>query len=172
MSVSATNTNPYYIEYINSSSDVAGIRKMNESKSYNEEKTYLKYSTQDQRNIKVSEKLDEKKTLQDYNILLQQNTPAAKLLGIIKTFNETKKNYKTNTEEDYADFTEINKSTEEKYNHPSSDEIGFYVVIDDRNSSKELKRINGPMDIWRRRINNTYHLGFMKEPGTLVNVVV
>lgn len=172
MSVSATNTNPYYLEYINSSSDGSSVRKINDSKFQNEEKAYLKYSTQDQRNIKVSEKLDEKKTLQDYNILLQQNTPAAKLLGIIKTFNETKKIYETNKEEDYVDFIEIDESSEEEYNQPSPNEIGFYVVLDDRNTAKELKRINGPLEIWRRRINNTYHLGFKREPGTLVNVIV
>lgn len=171
MSVSATNTNPYYIEYINSSSDVAGIRKMNESKSYNEEKTYLKYSTQDQRNIKVSEKLDEKKTLQDYNILLQQNTPTAKLLKILKSFNETKKTNNANKDEDYIDFIEIDKSSEEN-NHPSPGEIGFYVVINDNDTNNEVKKIKRPIDLWRKRINTIYHLGFMKEPGTLVNVVV
>ena len=140
MSVSAANTNPYYLEYINSSSDVAGVRKINESKFQNEEKTYLKYSTQDQRNIKVSEKFDENKTIQDYNLLLQQNTPAAKLLGIRKTFNETKKVYETNTEGDYADFVEFDESSEEELISKPPKDIGFYVVLDDRNSSKELKK--------------------------------
>ena len=75
MSVSAANTNPYYLEYINSSSDVAGVRKINESKFQNEEKTYLKYSTQDQRNIKVSEKFDENKTIKTTTYCFNKTHP-------------------------------------------------------------------------------------------------
>lgn len=172
MPISAANINPYYVEQINSSSNVACVRKINDSKLQNEEKSYLKYSTQDQRNLKVSEEPEEKKTIPDYNIPLQHNAPAARLLKILKSFNEAHKIVDANSEEDYTDFTEISEASEEKSNHPSPGEIGYYVVLDERNSAPEEKKINRPQDMWRRRINNTYHLGFMKEPGTLVNVVV
>jgi hypothetical protein len=170
MSVSATNTNPYYQEYINLSSDVNSVRRLNESKFQNEEKADLKYSTKEQRDIKVSEKNDEKRTIQDYNLPLQQNVPTAKLLNILKTFNETKKTDRTAN----ADFVEINRSPKEEPVKKSSDKIGFYVVINDNDNDtnytvKKLKKSYNPL---QERINNTYHLGFRKEPGTLVNVVL
>ncbi|MBA4406628.1 hypothetical protein C0389_05080 [bacterium] len=172
MSISATNSNPYTFPYINSSTDGSGVRKLNETKFQNEEKTYLKYSTHDQRNIKVSEKMDENRTIQDYNIPLQQSTPTVKLLKILKSFNETKKTDLTNNKADYVDFTEINRSSEEEPVQKSPDEIGFYIVIDEHETNKDVKKIKKPIDIWQKRINSTYHLGFMKEPGILVNVVV
>lgn len=172
MSISATNSNPYTFPYINSSTDGSGVRKLNETKFQNEEKTYLKYSTQDMRNIKVSEKMDENNTIKDYNVPLQQNTPASKLLRIIKSFNETNKIYETNDDEDYTDFEELDESSEPNLKADASKEIGFYVVIDDNKSNRDVKKIKKPLDLWRGRINKTYHLGFMKEPGTLVNVVV
>lgn len=168
MSVSATNINPYYQEYINLSSDVNSVRRLNESKFQNEEKTDLKYSTKEQRNIKVSEKNDEKRTIQDYNLPLQQNVPTAKLLNILKTFNETKKTDRTAN----ADFVEINKSSEEEPVKKSPDKIGFYVVINDNNTNYIVKKLKKSYNPLRERINNTYHLGFRKEPGTLVNVVL
>lgn len=168
MPVSATNTNPYYQEYINLSSDVNSVRRLNESKFQNEEKTDLKYSTKDQRNIKVSEKNDEKRTIQDYNLPLQQNVPTAKLYNILKTFNETKKTDRTAN----ADFVEINKSSEEEPVKKSPDEIGFYVVINDNNTNYMVKKLKKSYNPRQERINNTYHLGFRKEPGTLVNVVL
>lgn len=172
MSITAANNNPYSFQYVSSAADGSGVRKLNESKFQNEEKTYLKYSTQDQRNAKVTEKLDESKNLQDYNTLLQQNTPAAKLLGILKAFNETKKVSEATDEKDYTEFEEIDESAEAKAKSQPDEEIGFYVVIDDDKPKKDFKRIKKPIDLWRGRINNIYHLGFMKEPGTLVNVVV
>lgn len=172
MSISATNTSPYYVEYINTSSDVSGIRKINESKLQNEEKTFLKYSTKDLRSIKVSEKMDENDTIKDYNIPLQQNTPTVRLLNILKSFNEAKKTESPEKDEGFADFTEIDESSNTENNRPSPDEIGFYVVINENNTNNDVKRTKKPIDLWRNRINSIYHLGFMKEPGTLVNAVV
>lgn len=171
MSGITSNTAPSYVGYISSSSDVTRVYKSSESKSQNEEKTFLKYSNQDQKNIKVSEKSDENRTIKDYNIPLQPNTPAAKLLNILKSFNETAKSASINDEEDYVEFTEIDESSEEINNNASPNEIGYYVVIDEKVPPKVSKKMNRPLDMWKRRINKTYHLGFMKEPGTLVNVV-
>ena len=170
MTISAKNTNPYYQEYINSSSDVNSVRKVNESKFQNEEKNSLKYSTKDQMDAKVSEKNDDKRTIHDYNLPLQHNVPAAKLLKILKTFNETKKANSTSDTE-YVDFIEIDNSPEKSFTK-SPDEIGYYIVIDDRKTNNSVKRLKKFHDPCQERINKAYHLGFRKEPGTLVNVVV
>ncbi len=171
MKIPSSNTNAYYIEFVNSFSDVTGIRKTAESKSQNEEKSYLKYSTQSQRSVKVSDNPEKQKTIQDYNITLQQNTPAVKLLKILKSFNETKKIVST-YDEDNVDFEAINELSEKEFSKPSPSEIGFYVVIDEPKTNVSALKIKKASDIWRGRINNTYQLGFIKEPGTLVNMVI
>ena len=170
MAVTAANTNPYFASYVNSSSNVKGVDKSSHSNTRNEEKPYLKYSTIDERNEKVTEKPESNKTIHDYSIPLQQNTPAAKLLNILKSFNEKQKTVDRKSEEDYADFTEITDESEAKPLSP--DEIGYYVVLDERNPAPAEKKISKPLELWRKRISDTYHLGFLKEPGTLVNVVV
>ncbi len=53
----------------------------------------------------------------------------------------------------------------------SSIENGFYMVVNDNGSNKSLKQLKDNVDLWREKINNKYHTGFFKEPGTLVNTL-
>ncbi len=167
------NTNSPYLANPNILADANGIRKNNTVKFDLDKKTFFESTIQDVKNRIVSEKLEENQSIQDYNLRLQQNTPAAKLLNTIKAFNETDKNEKIYYKKNSEDFIELTETDDyEKVRNSSAGE-GYYIVINDRktDSNKKSKLINS-LDRWRERINSTYHLGSHKQLGTLVNLVV
>lgn len=172
MSVTAVNTNPIYADYVNSFSDTNSVRRVNEIKLQQDEKTFIKYTPQDRKDTIVSEKLDEKDSGTNYNFQFQSNTPLSKLLETIKAFNETRKTNKAKTEDDdYTDFIDLPETDEDKIND-SSKGIGYYIVMDQRNQTSDTKLLKKFSDPWKEKINRTYNVGFRKNPGTLVNLLV
>ncbi len=170
MFANSINTNPAYLEYLNSNAN--SIRKNNNIKLELDEKTFLKSTAKAQRETVVSEKLDENRSIEDYNLRLQQNTPAAKLLGTIKAYNETNKIKKFDYEKDSENIIELTETDDyEKVRNSFAGE-GYYIVITDRKTNADKNRLKNSVALWQERINNTYRLGLKKQPGILVNLVI
>ena len=172
MSSNSINTNSPYLANSNILADVNNVRKNNSLKLDQNKKSFLESAAKDVKNTIVSEKLEESQSIQDYNLRLQQNTPAAKLLNTTKAFNETNKNEKINYKKDSENFIELTETDDYEKVRNSSGSEGYYIVINElkTDTSKKNKLMNS-LDRWRERINSTYHLGLQKQPGTLVNLI-
>ncbi len=172
MPTNGINSDPSFVESIRLGSGAGSISKINASRLQQDEKVFQKSLSQEQKNTIVSEKLEQNQTVQSYNLRLQQNTPAAQILETITPYNDVQKfkGFKSNSDS-FNNSTKRKKTICEEQLDDSSIENGFYMVVNDNGSNKSLKQLKDNVDLWREKINNKYHTGFFKEPGTLVNTL-
>ena len=124
--------------------------------------------SKDQKQTVVSEKLDSQNVDQPAGIRFQENTPVAKLLESLKSFNEARKiladqNYQSDK------GNPVNSQIADETIYEDSP-VGYYIVIDDKPKQKQQKLLKGRFDLIKEKITKTYNLGFRKETGTLVNL--
>lgn len=119
----------------------------------------------------ITEKLDEEIPDTRNDFRLYENTPVAKLLQTIKQFNEVNKNRRI---ENLAE-EELNTPSEEKETEAVIDEskpIGYYIVLNNEKKTTSLKLLAGKVDIWKERLEKTYHTKILKDNGSLVNLTI
>ena len=173
MSQTSINTTSSYFAYQNILADINTIRKNTAMNTDADKKAFIESRSQDSKNTIVSEKPGEAQSILDYNLRLQQNTPAAKLLNTVKSFNETYENEKVNYKNKSGDFIELTETDDYSKVRNSTEGNGYYIVINDSKPETGKKnKILSSLDRWRERIKTTYHLGLEKQPGTLVNLVI
>lgn len=125
--------------------------------------------SRDQKNSIVTNHLNDNYTGAVNDLRYQENSPVAKLLEVIKNFNETTHlgnlQFKSAPNISNAHLSEFAQQVAEE--HP----VGYYVVIDDDKKSSNRKALKARFDLVKDRISRTYNLGFRKENGSLVNLV-
>ena len=138
------------------------------STNSNNEKERTNNLSREQKNSIVSEKLNDGTYNSQNDLRFQENTPVARLLDVIKNFNETSKvrtpelNNTANISD--AQFSEVDQMVAEE------SPVGYYVVIDDHTKASKKKLLKGRFDLVKERIAKTYNLGYRKNNGSLVNL--
>ena len=166
MILDSINSNSLYF------SDANSKRKNDPVKFDLNKKTFLESTSRDLKNTFITEKLDEEPSFQNYNLRLQQNTPAAKLLNTIKAFNENVSNKKIDYKKNPQDVIELTETDDYEKVRNSSTGEGYYIVINNRKMESNKNRLNTSLERWRKRIDSTYHLCIQKQPGALVNLLI
>ncbi|PKL82502.1 MAG: hypothetical protein CVV24_09695 [Ignavibacteriae bacterium HGW-Ignavibacteriae-3] len=170
MTVGPGNINPSYIEFANSHSSIEGVRRTGASKSQSEEKSFFRNSSEDQKNRTVSEAPDRDASIQENNLRLHHGSPASRSQKSAKSFNETKKSEFLLDDDSFEDVIELIE-TDDYEKVRNSSEGGYYIIINDKNTSLRKPTLKSANDLWRARINKMYHSGLGKQPGVLVNLL-
>jgi len=167
MTINTSNTiNPIY-EFINSKIDSNSVKNISELKKEFDYETFLKYTSNEKKNLIVSEKADDNPNQNRSDVRFHENTPIARPLESSTIFNETKKVFNKRTR---RNFTSYNYSEEAPQNTvESKNEKGFYIIIDGMIFQPATK--NEELSYIQKRINKVYHINYTKDPGTLVNVI-
>jgi hypothetical protein len=136
--------------------------------NYYDERERTDTLSREQKNSIVSEKLAGSHVDSPNDLRFQENTPVAKLLDIIKNFNETARvetpQFTKSAYVSDAQFTELSQVIAQET------PIGYYVVVDDHTKTSKQKTLKGRFDLVKERIAKTYNLGYRKNNGALVNI--
>jgi hypothetical protein len=167
MSVNALYSSSPYTEQVNSFLTTNNLRFFNELARQQNKEKFLENSSQDLKNTIVSEKID--KTISNYNLQLQTNTPLAKLFDSTKLFNETYKNLRREISRDESENSWLDSDTEETDFTQSMLGKGFYIITG--NQETIYTKSTSQNNFWKEKIRKTYQTGFTREPGTLLDVI-
>ncbi|MCX6151119.1 MAG: hypothetical protein NTX22_11385 [Ignavibacteriales bacterium] len=168
MSVNAIGSNPVIIESIKTISEQGNVRKNGNLNILNDPQTPAKSINQDQKNSIVSEKLDHRLSNSDIYLRYHINVPVAKAENSVKTYNETER-IKSDAEED--EFCEFSYITDNGEIQNSTIGGGSFISIFNQDYAERPKNLKSQFDIFKEKLNKTYQVGFVKSPGTLVNLV-
>lgn len=154
--------------YIRSISDSSALKRVSELAFL--ANSTEKISSEDKKDNFVSTQIDDNKSAVSYDFRFQPNVPLARPLETGKTFNETQKTNKKET--DKKTFTDLSEETESDDESPVRDLTGqgYYIVINDQSPPPERNVSVTPEELWRDRINATYRLNRFRSNGTLVNL--
>jgi hypothetical protein len=171
MSPEPVNNRSSLLPATNSRFSTTRIQEFKQLKQDTNEKTFSSAKPQDEKANIIINDLNEEVPNPQNDFRFQINTPVAKLLEVIKGYNESKKIYVDEKSDDdsdeYAEFSEIEQGDVGK-----KEGIGFYVVLGDK-ATKVLKQFpKTRFDLIREKIVNTYQTGFRKENGSLVNLTI
>jgi len=168
--INAVN-NPAHIEILNSGKDLSGVKRINDIKLQTDPNLFEKLTSQEQKSTIVSEQFDDNLPLQNYNLQFQPNTPLAKPAKKEKTFNETHKPAKEKfLETDSTDWEKpvVDDSEFTPEENPAGS--GYYLSINSQSNSDEIKALPSRYQHIHENIKRIYQHGFLKDPGTLVNL--
>lgn len=167
MTINTANTiNPLY-EFINSKIDLNSVKNISEQKKELDYKTFLKFTSNEKKNLFVSEKADDNLNQNKSDLRFHENTPIARPLESSTIFNETKKVLNKRTRRNFTSYNYSEETPQKTIE--SKNEKGFYIIIDGTVFLPAEK--NEDLSYIQKRINKVYHINYTKDPGTLVNVI-
>jgi|GEM_PF-2649623 hypothetical protein len=171
MQLNSINPNTNLVEIINSASNVSGVKKINEADFTSDFKNFENSSSLNYKAVVLNEELNQSANSAVYSLKLNPQAPAAQISKANKTFLEAAKaNYfQIDDTEDESTGSIGNYLPEKIENNKKGS--GFYIVIGGRDNFPSTKLLKNFTSEFQKRINKTYHLGFEREPGTLVDLV-
>lgn len=171
MQLNSINPNTNLVEIVNSVSNVSGVKKINEAEFKSDLKNFEKSSSLNYKAVVLNEDLNQSVNAAVYSLKLNPQAPAAQISKANKTFLEAAKANHFQIDDTEDESTEsIGNYLPEKI-ESNKKRSGFYIVIGGRDNFQSSKLIKNFTSEFQKRINKTYHLGFEREPGTLVDLV-
>lgn len=170
MSIQSITSNPLVVDFIKSNT-LSGAHKIGEDSFSRDFKPDRRNQSSDKNNAAVTEK---KEPAPDQKINNYHYLPASPVNHSTETKRlllEAKKTGRGENQKD-AEPEEENSESEIVDNSGIVVGKGSYIVINERPTNSGRKLLSGAAQKWRERINYVYRVGFMKEPGTLVNLTI
>lgn len=162
MNISANITIHPLHEYVNTKLDLNNIRTISQLQKDAQYDSFHKYLIPEEVSKTITENSDERKSEE---LRFRENSPIARPLEGTQVFNNTVKINKKKLER-YFSFNKGYQSEEEV--RETKENFEFYIVTNDKlefNSNTQK-----PLTYLERIIKKTYRAGYVKDPGTLVNL--
>lgn len=172
MQLNSLSPNSNLVEIISSAVNLSGVKKINEADFKSDFRNFEKSSSGNYHAVVLNEDTNQSVNAAVYSLKLNPQAPAAQISKANKTFLEAAKaNYLgiENAEEDSTESLANYLPEKIESNKKGS---GFYIVFGGRDNFPSSKLIKNFTSEFQKRINKTYHLGFEREPGTLVDLVL
>ena len=168
--ISAINNNPFLFEQVKAVSSQDRFDK--ENFQYQDYKSFIKYTSQEQQNTIVSEKTDEAKNLAEYNLRLRKDVPLSRPGNSSRVYNPKAKTPSIEIlDEESGEFVNFIEIKDEEQYRASDFGKGFYVGINSSQQKSIVKKFMNPSERFQQKVSNLYHRDIRKKPGTLVNLV-
>lgn len=126
-------------------------------------------ASQEQKSTLVSENANEKSSFIPYNYRLDRSVPLSKSEKPERPYHNPKKESSVEVKDEETGELVDSEIIEEE---PTENNLGKGYYVNGGSPSFSEKQSKSLKELFQEKINRVYNVGFIKEPGTLVNLVV
>ena len=170
MDLSPIKDNALLLDLIKSSSGINKLIDREQDDASAKPKSAVKEAiTQEQKNTVVSENISEKSSFISYNYRLRHAVPLAKSEKPEEPHHDFKKKPTIEVEDEETGELFDSELVEDE---PTDNKLGKGYYVNTGSSGYSEKQSKSIKNLFQERINHIYNIGFTREPGTLVNLLV
>lgn len=144
------------------------FNKINKAVSYNQNESII-CTSQDQKNNLITSEPERNSNNHEFYLKYQSGVPLSKPELSSRTYNDIKKLNPPKKENDPSEFYTVIE--DDRNESESMEKAGLYYVVSGKDDVLNYWVIKDHFDMFREKLLKTYHIGYEREPGTLVNLV-